>query len=52
MASAGITATDLTGNAIAMSDSAFTITAKTAFTIDASGQAVQITADTIDFAKG
>jgi uncharacterized protein involved in type VI secretion and phage assembly len=52
LASDGITATDLTGNAIAMTDSAFTITAKKAFTIDASGQAVQITADTIDFAKG
>lgn len=47
----GITITDFTKNQIAMTDSAFTITAKVAFTIDASGQAVEIKASTIDMTK-
>lgn len=49
--STGITLTDFTGNMIEMTDSAFTITSKVAFTIDASGQAVEIKADTVDFTK-
>jgi hypothetical protein len=34
-----------------MTESAFTITSKVAFTIDASGQAVEIKASTIDLTK-
>lgn len=45
----GIHLTDFTENAIDMKDDAFTITAKVPFTIDASGQPVEILADTIDF---
>lgn len=52
MKSSGITVTDLTGNVVEMSDSAFKITAKVDFTIDAAGQAVTITGKTIDFKKG
>ena len=52
MKSSGITITDLTGNVVEMSDSAFKITAKVDFTIDASGQAVTVTGKTIDFKKG
>lgn len=48
----GIKLTDKTGNIIEMSDSAFTITSKVAFDIDASGQAVTITGSTVDFKKG
>lgn len=51
MDSAGIAITDFTGNQIVMKDDAFTITSKVAFTIDASGQAVEIKADTVDFTK-
>ena len=51
MDASGITLTDFTGNSIAMSDSAFSITAKVAFTLDASGQAVEIKADTVDINK-
>lgn len=47
----GITLTDFTKNQIEMTDSAFTLTSKVAFTIDASGQAVEIIADTVDFTK-
>ena len=46
--STGITMTDFTGNMIEMSDSAFTITSAVAFTIDASGQNVEIKASAID----
>lgn len=49
--STGITLTDFTGNKIEMTDSAFTVTSKVAFTIDASGQAVEIKASSVDFTK-
>ena len=52
MTATGIKLTDFTGNVIEMSDSAFTLTAKVAFTIDAAGQAIEIIADTIDLNKG
>ena len=48
----GVRIVDGTGNAIEMTDNAMTLTAKTAFTIDASGQSVTIVADTIDLQKG
>jgi uncharacterized protein involved in type VI secretion and phage assembly len=48
----GVRIVDGTGNAIELTDSAMTLTAKTAFTIDASGQSVTIVADTIDLQKG
>ncbi len=51
MTASGIKLTDLTGNVIDMSDSAFTITSKVAFTIDASEQAVEIKGSTVDFIK-
>jgi hypothetical protein len=44
--------TDLTGNIIAMSSSAFTITAKVPFKIDASGQAVTVVGTSIDLQQG
>lgn len=47
----GITVTDFTQNKIEMTDSAFTLTSKVDFTIDASGQAVEIKASTVDFTK-
>lgn len=47
----GITLTDAAENQILMTADAFTITAMTAFTISAAGQAVTIEADTIDFNK-
>jgi len=47
----GITLTDFTKNKIEMTDSAFTLTSKVAFTIDASGQALEIKASTIDLTK-
>lgn len=47
----GITLTDFTENQIAMSDSEFKLTSKVKFTIDASGQAVEIKASTIDLTK-
>jgi len=47
----GITLTDFTKNKIEMTDSAFTLTSKVAFTIDASGQALEIKAKTVDFTK-
>ena len=52
MTASGVTITDLTGNVVEMSDSAFKITAKQDFTIDAAGKAVTITGKTIDFKKG
>lgn len=51
MTDSGIKLTDFTDNVIDMNDSAFTLTAKVAFTIDASGQAVEVKADSIDFTK-
>ena len=51
MDASGIVITDFTGNKIVMSKDAFTLTSKVAFTIDASGQAVEIKADTVDFTK-
>jgi uncharacterized protein involved in type VI secretion and phage assembly len=48
----GVRIVDGTGNAIEMTDNAMTLTAKTAFTIDASGQSMTIVADTIDLQKG
>lgn len=48
----GIRIVDAIGNSVEMTDSAMTLTAKVAFTIDASGQAVTIVADTIDLEKG
>jgi uncharacterized protein involved in type VI secretion and phage assembly len=47
----GIKLTDKTGNVIEMSTSAFTITSKVAFNIDASGQAITIKGSTIDLNK-
>ena len=47
----GITLTDFTDNQIAMTDSAFTLTSKKPFTIDASGQVVEIKASTINLTK-
>jgi uncharacterized protein involved in type VI secretion and phage assembly len=47
----GITLTDASENQVAMSGSAFTLTSKVAFTLDASGQAVEIKAKTVDFTK-
>lgn len=49
MQNTGISVTDFTGNKIEMTDSAFTVTSKVAFTIDASGQNVEIKASAIDF---
>lgn len=51
MTASGIKLTDFTENSIDMNDSAFVITSKVAFTLDASGQAVEIKADTVDFTK-
>lgn len=51
MDATGIVITDFTENKISMTKDAFTITSKVAFTVDASGQAVEIKADTIDFTK-
>lgn len=51
MTDSGIKLTDFTGNVLDMNDSAFTITSQVAFTVDASGQAVEIKAKTIDFTK-
>lgn len=51
LSSTGITLTDFTQNQIEMTDSAFTLTSKVALTIDASGQALEIKADTVDFTK-
>jgi hypothetical protein len=48
----GIRIVDGTGNSIEMTDVAMTLTAKVAFTIDASGQSVTVVADTIDLQKG
>ena len=48
MHNTGITLTDFTGNKIEMSDSAFTVTAMKDFTIDASGQNVEIKASAVD----
>jgi uncharacterized protein involved in type VI secretion and phage assembly len=47
-----LTIKDSTGNTIAMKSDGFTITSKVPFKIDASGQAVTIIGDTIDFNKG
>jgi uncharacterized protein involved in type VI secretion and phage assembly len=47
----GIKLTDATENVIEMKTDAFNVTAKVAFTIDASGQAVVIKAKTIDLNK-
>jgi hypothetical protein len=47
----GILMKDAKENSIEMTDSAFTIISKVAFTIDASGQALEIKASTIDFTK-
>jgi uncharacterized protein involved in type VI secretion and phage assembly len=52
LSSTGVTLTDLTGNAIEMTDSAFNITSKVALTIDASGQSITIIGKTIDLNKG
>jgi hypothetical protein len=48
----GTKITDAKSNVIDMNKDAFTITSKVPFTIDASGQAIVITGDTIDFNKG
>lgn len=47
----GIVITDFTENKIEMTEEAFTITSKVAFTIDATGQAVEIKAKTVDINK-
>jgi len=49
---AGIKVTDANDNVIEMSDSAFTLTAKVPFKIDASGQPVTIVANSIDLQQG
>lgn len=51
MNSSGISLTDFTGNKIEMKDDALTLTSMVPFTIDASGQTVEIKADTVDFTK-
>ena len=48
---AGILIKDAKKNSLEMTDSAFTLTSKVAFTLDASGQAVEIKGSTIDFTK-
>src|SRR5262249_40038274 len=48
----GITIQDAAGNSLVMSSSAVTLTAKADLTIDASGQALVLTAKTIDLKKG
>ncbi len=47
----GIKLTDFTGNSFDMNDSAVTLTSKVAFTIDASGQNVEIKTSAIDLTK-
>lgn len=47
----GITLTDFTGNKIDMNDSAFTLTAKQDFTIDATGKNVEIKASAVKLTK-
>ena len=51
MDSTGISMIDFTGNKIEMTEDAFVISSKVALTVDASGQAVEIKGDTIDFTK-
>ena len=51
MDATGICITDFTDNKIEMAEDAFTITSKVTFTIDASGQAFEVKADTVDFTK-
>lgn len=51
MTASGIKLTDFTENVFEMNDSAFNIISKVAFTIDASGQAIEIIGDTVDFTK-
>jgi uncharacterized protein involved in type VI secretion and phage assembly len=48
----GIKVTDANGNMIEMSSSAFTLTAKVPFKIDASGQPVTVIGNAIDFKQG
>jgi len=48
----GIKITESSGNVIEIKKDAFTITAKAPFTLDASGHAVVIKGNTIDFNKG
>lgn len=48
----GIRLTDLTGNVIEMKTDALTVTSKVPFKIDASGQSVEIVAESIDFSQG
>jgi uncharacterized protein involved in type VI secretion and phage assembly len=48
----GVKITDASGNAAEMTSSAFTLTAKVPFKLDASGKAVTIVADSIDLKKG
>lgn len=51
MTEKGIKLTDFTGNVFDMNDSAVTLTAKVAMTIDVSGQNLTIKASAIDFTK-
>lgn len=48
----GIKITDATGNSIEMTEDAFNISSQVPFTIDASGQPIEIIGDTIDLNKG
>jgi len=48
----GVKITDATGNAIEMTSSTFTVTAKAPFKLDAAGQAVTIVGNSIDLQKG
>jgi uncharacterized protein involved in type VI secretion and phage assembly len=52
LSDSGISLKDATDNEIQMTDSAFTITSKVAFTLDAAGQSVTITASSIDMKSG
>lgn len=51
MTAAGIKLTDFTGNSLELSDSAVTLTSKVAFTLDASGQTVEIKASAVNLTK-
>lgn len=52
MTSDGIQIQDATGNTVTMSNSAFTLTAKVPFKIDASGQAITVVGASIDLQQG
>lgn len=51
MTATGVKLTDFTGNSLELSDSAVTLTSKVAFTLDASGQTVEIKASAVNLTK-